>query len=67
MAQADELLFVEEAAEVLGIKAKTLREYRVRGTAPLSWREGKRLVFPRSGLDAYVARKREESLRGQTA
>jgi excisionase family DNA binding protein len=65
MAQADELLSVEEAAEMLGVKVRTLYEYRVRGTAPVSWRAGKRLVFPRSGVDAYLARKREASLKGQ--
>ncbi len=65
MAQADELLTVEEVADILGVKVRTIYEYRKRGTAPLSWRAGKRLVFPRSGVDAYLVRKRLESLRGQ--
>jgi excisionase family DNA binding protein len=65
MAQADELLTVEEAADLLGVKVRTVYEYRNRGTGPLSWRAGKRLVFPRSGVDAYLVRKREASLKGQ--
>jgi excisionase family DNA binding protein len=64
VAQIDELLSVEEVAEILGVKVRTIYEYRTRGTAPLSWRAGKRLVFPRSGIDAFVARRREASLRG---
>ena len=65
MAQADELLTVEEVADILGVKVRTVYEYRNRGAGPLSWRAGKRLVFPRSGVDAYLVRKREASLKGQ--
>jgi excisionase family DNA binding protein len=61
---ADELLTAEEVAEILGVTVKTVYQYRIRDTGPLSWRAGKRLVFPRSGVDAYLARKRQGSLRG---
>lgn len=67
MGQVDELLSAEDVAEILGITVKTVYQYRIRDTGPLSWRVGKRLVFPRSGVDAYLARKRQGSLRGAGA
>ena len=66
MAQtADELLTVEEAAEHLGVTVGRLYQLRqTGGDGPLSWIENRRLVYPKSQLDAYQARRRERSMRG---
>jgi hypothetical protein len=67
VAQADELLTTEEAASYLGIGISRLYQMRQYGAGPVSWREGRRLVYPRSQLDLYRARQRERTLRGETA
>lgn len=64
MAQADELYTVEEAAAYLDVTVGWMRQLRSGGGGPLSWREGRRLVYPRSGLDRYRAQVRERTVRG---
>lgn len=65
MAHADELLTIEQAAAYLGLGTSRLYQLRGVGEGPISWREGRRLVYPRSQLDLYRARQRERTLRGQ--
>ncbi len=66
MAQTDELLTIEQAADYLGVTVGWLYQLRGAGRGPLAWRQGRRLVYPRSQIDFYVARQREQSLRGET-
>ena len=67
MTHTDELLTAQQAADLIGITVNTLYHYRQFGTGPLGWREGKCLVFPRSGVEFYLARRRERTMRGEGA
>jgi hypothetical protein len=63
--QTDELLSVEDAAAFLNVSVSRLYQLRREGAAgPVSWRQGQRLVYPRSGLDAYRAEQRQRTMRG---
>jgi Helix-turn-helix domain len=50
-----ELLTVEEAADVLGVGVQRMYNLRNLGRGPVSYRRGRRLVYPRSGLVAFLA------------
>ena len=63
MAMTDELLTVEEAAAALGVAVPTVYNRRNLGEPPVAWRGGRRVVYRRSDLDAFLAREREASLR----
>lgn len=65
MIQTDELLTIEEAAAELCVTVGWLRQLRHIGRGPVSWRNGRRLVYPRTQLDLYRARQRERTLRGE--
>ena len=52
----EELLTVEEAAGVLGVGVQRMYNLRNLGQGPVSYRRGRRLVYPRSGLVAFLAR-----------
>lgn len=67
MAHTDQLLTVEEAADYLGVSTKCMYQLRWKNGGPMSWRQGGRLVYPRSQLDLYRARERERTLRGEGA
>jgi excisionase family DNA binding protein len=58
----DQHLTVEEAAAYLGVSVNWLYELRRQRRGPTSWRDGHRLVYPRSGLDRFRARRRERTL-----
>lgn len=45
----DELLTVEEAAQVLGVSVQRMYNLRNLGHGPVSYRRGRRLVYPLSG------------------
>jgi hypothetical protein len=65
MAQrTDELLSVEEAADVLGVGVQRMYNLRNLGYGPVSYRRGRRLVYPRSGLVAFLAREVQATLKG---
>jgi predicted DNA-binding transcriptional regulator AlpA len=64
VAHTDDFLRIEEAAAYLGLSTSRLYQLRQAGGGPVSWREGKRLVYPRSQLDLYRARQKEQTLRG---
>ena len=51
----DELLTVEEAAEVLGVGVQRMYNLRNLGQGPVSYRRGRRLVYPRGGLVDFLA------------
>jgi predicted DNA-binding transcriptional regulator AlpA len=60
----DELLTIEQTAQVLGVSPKTLHNKRSQGRGPLSFRVGKRIMYRRSDLDAYLESARVATLRG---
>jgi hypothetical protein len=49
----------------MGVALDTVYSMRHRGTAPTSWRRGKRLVFRRIDVEAFLARERAATLRGE--
>jgi hypothetical protein len=63
--ETDELLTVEDAADVLGVGVQQMYNLRNLGNGPVSYRRGRRLVYPRSGLVAYLARELQATLKGQ--
>ncbi len=65
MAQADELIGAPEVAALLGVAVGTIYTARHAGRGVVGWRRGKRLVFRRSDVDAFLTREREGSLRGE--
>lgn len=68
MAREDQLFNIEEAAAYLGVTASWMRQLRWSGRGPISWLEmfdgRRRVVYPRSQLDAYQVRRRQRSTRG---
>ena len=54
--EIDELLAVQEAAGVLGVGVQRMYNLRNLDQGPVSYRRGRRLVYPRSGLAAFLAR-----------
>jgi Helix-turn-helix domain len=60
----DELLTVEEAADVLGVGVQRMYNLRNLGEGPVSYRRGRRLMYPRSGLAAFLAQELPTTLRG---
>ena len=66
MAQTtDEVLTVEEAADVLGVGVQHMYNLRNLGHGPICYRRGRRLVYPRSGLVAFLARELQATLKGE--
>jgi Helix-turn-helix domain len=59
----DELLTVEEAADVLGVGVQRMYNLRNLGQGPVSYRRGRRLVYPRSGLAAFLVRELQATLK----
>ena len=60
IADQPDLLTISEAAEVLRAPVATLRYWRHLGTGPHSFRLGRRVLYRRDDLDAWV-----EARRGQ--
>ncbi|RUP03694.1 MAG: DNA-binding protein [Mycobacterium sp.] len=65
MTQADELIGAPEVAALMGVETGTVYTARHAGRGPVGWKRGRRLVFRRSDVEAFLARERETSLRGQ--
>jgi hypothetical protein len=59
----DDLLTVEEAADVLGVGVQRMYNLRNLGQGPVSYRRGRRLVYPRGGLVAFLARELQATLK----
>lgn len=62
--ETEEMLTVEEAAEVLGVQVQRMYNLRTLGQGPVSYRRGRRLVYPRCGLVAYLTRELQVTLKG---
>jgi predicted DNA-binding transcriptional regulator AlpA len=65
MTAADEMLNAHQVAKLLDVAVGTVYTMRHCGRGPASYRRGKRLVYSRSDVDAFLARERETTLRGQ--
>jgi hypothetical protein len=61
----DDLLTVNEAADVLGVSVQRMYNLRNLGGGPVCYRRGRRLVYPRSGLVAFLARELQATLKGE--
>jgi Helix-turn-helix domain len=60
----DELLSVEDAADVLGVGVQRMYNLRNLGQGPVSYRRGRRLVYPKAALVDYLANELRASVRG---
>lgn len=60
----DELLSVEDAADVLGVGVQRMYNLRNLGQGPVSYRIGRRLVYPKAALVDYLASELRASVRG---
>jgi excisionase family DNA binding protein len=56
-----DLLTIGEAAELLRAPVATLRYWRHRGTGPRSFRLGRRVLYRRDDLRAYIDSQRRQS------
>lgn len=56
-----------EAAEYLGLKTKTLDNWRCAGTGPKYLKLGARVIYPREELDAFRAANLRRSTSEQAA
>jgi excisionase family DNA binding protein len=57
-ADHNDLLTIDEAAELLRAPVATLRYWRHLGTGPHSFRLGRRVLYRRDDLDAWVETRR---------
>lgn len=56
-----ELLTITEAAELLRAPVATLRYWRHLGTGPRSFRLGRRVLYRRADLHAWIEERRDRS------
>ena len=56
-----ELLTIAEAAELLRAPVATLRYWRHQGTGPRSFRLGRRVLYRREDLHAWIEHQRAEA------
>ena len=60
-----EILYtVEQAAEILQVSRQRLYVLRWEGRGPVAWRRGNRLVYPKSGVEQYLAEERLTTTKG---
>lgn len=62
----DRLTTAELAAET-GIPPETLRYYRWRGEGPASYKIGRRVLYDRVDVEAWIRKQKAASLRGDAA
>lgn len=62
-----EYMTTEEVAELLRTSPETVRFWRTRGRGPKSFRVGRRVLYARSDVEAFIAAARRESGRGSAA
>lgn len=60
----DELLHTDDVERATGVPAGTLRFYRAMDVGPRCFKLGRRVVYRRSDVEAWVARQEERSARG---
>ncbi|KAA0083266.1 DNA-binding protein [Mycolicibacterium sp. P9-64] len=65
MTQTDDLLTTREVAAELGVTVSAVYQARLSGRGPISYRRGKRLVFPRSELENYLSMQRLATIKGE--
>lgn len=58
----DDLLFLEEVSALTRLTVSTLRHYRHRGTGPLNFRLGRRVVARRSDVENWIAEQQRREL-----
>jgi Helix-turn-helix domain len=63
----EELLTVDDAADVLGVGVQRMYNLRSLGGGPVCYRRGRRLVYPRSGLVAFLASELHATAKGEGA
>lgn len=56
-----QLMTIDEVAQLLRRSVSTLRWWRHRGVGPRGFRVGRRLVYEREDVEAYVALLRDEA------
>jgi excisionase family DNA binding protein len=61
---ADDLLTVDEIAEQLRVPAGTFRSWRYRDIGPKSIKLGRRVVYRRSDVEAWLAKQEQDTARG---
>lgn len=64
VSEASDLLGLGEAAALLGAPESTLRYWRWQGTGPESFKVGRRVVYRREALLAWVERQAALSRKG---
>lgn len=50
----DRLMTISEVSELLRVPLGTLRDWRLRGIGPRSFRLGKRVVYAQTDVETYV-------------
>ncbi len=67
MTAPDDLLVVAEVAELTRVPAGTFRSWRHTDEGPPSFKLGRRVVYRRADVMAWIERQRESTTRGQVA
>lgn len=62
----DALLYTQEAANLLGVKASTLRSWRRDNRGPAGHKRNGRVVYRKRDLDAWLAHVEAATTRGGT-
>jgi excisionase family DNA binding protein len=65
VADTDELLTAQEAADYMGVTLKHIYQSRWLGTGPLSSKRNGRIMFRRSDIDAHWELQRARTLLGE--
>jgi DNA-binding transcriptional MerR regulator len=55
----DDMLTPTQAAQLLGLKAPTLQLYRVKGIGPAFFKIGKRVLYTRNDISAFIQSQRK--------
>jgi excisionase family DNA binding protein len=61
---ADDLLTVDEIAAELRVPESTFRTWRSIGKGPKSFKLGRRVVYRRSDVEAWIAQQEQATTRG---
>lgn len=64
MSTADDLLTVDEIAAELRVPESTFRTWRSLGKGPKSFKLGRRVVYRRSDVQAWIDRQEADTARG---
>lgn len=56
----DDFLTTEEVAHLCRTSASTVRYWRYDGSGPEGFRVGRRVLYPRSAVDAWLRQRRDE-------